>query len=98
VEKRRIEWIFGVDYGEDYTKVKAVIEKILAKEKRLLPTPEPFIALHKLDSSSVNVVVRVWVNAGDYWDVYFDVNKEVYDTFNAEGIDFPFPQLTVHQS
>ncbi|MDR3118638.1 MAG: mechanosensitive ion channel [Mediterranea sp.] len=97
VDKRRVEWIFGVDYGEDYDKVKTVIEKILAKESRLLPDPAPFIALHALDSSSVNIIVRAWVGGSAYWDVYFDMNKEVYATFNAEGINFPFPQLTVHQ-
>jgi small conductance mechanosensitive channel len=98
VDKRRVEWIFGVDYGEDYDTVKAVIGRILAKESRLLPDPAPFIALHALDSSSVNIVVRAWVRGSDYWDVYFDINKEVYATFNGCGINFPFPQLTVHQA
>lgn len=98
VDKRRIEWTFGVDYGVDYEKVKKIIENILAKDTRILPDPAPFTALNKLDASSVNVVVRVWVNASDYWGVYFDINKNVYDTFNAEGIDFPFPQMTVHQA
>ncbi|MDR0657524.1 MAG: mechanosensitive ion channel [Mediterranea sp.] len=98
VDKRRVEWIFGVDYGEDYDKVKTVIEKVLTKESRLLSDPAPFIALHALDSSSVNIIVRAWVEGSDYWAVYFDMNKEVYATFNAEGINFPFPQLTVHQA
>ena len=64
---------------------------------RILNEPAPFIALHALDASSVNVVVRVWVNSGDYWGVYFDTNKAIYETFNEKGINFPFPQLTVHQ-
>ena len=51
-----------------------------------------------LADSSVNVVVRVWVKSSDYWGVYFDTNKAIYATFNAEGIGFPFPQLTVHQA
>ena len=54
-------------------------------------------ALHALDASSVNVVARVWVNTADYWGVYFDINKTIYETFNEKGINFPFPQLTVHQ-
>lgn len=97
IDKRRAEWIFGVDYGEDYEKVKAVIEDILAADNRILPTPAPFIALHALDSSSVNIIVRAWAAEPDYWDVYFDTNKKVYETFNAKGINFPYPQLTVHQ-
>lgn len=96
---RRVDWTFSVDYGSDYEKVKDVIETILAHESRILSEPaEPFIALHALAGSSVNIVVRVWVNSSDYWPVYFDINKAVYETFNAEGIGFPFPQLTVHQA
>ena len=95
---RRVEWIFGVDYGEDYNKVEKVVREVLTADKRILNDPAPFIALHALDASSVNVVVRVWVESGDYWGVYFDINKTIYATFNEKGINFPFPQLTVHQA
>ena len=95
---RRVEWIFGVDYGEDYNKVEKVVREVLTADKRILNDPAPFIALHALDASSVNVVVRVWVESSDYWGVYFDINKTIYATFNEKGINFPFPQLTVHQA
>ena len=94
---RRVEWIFGVDYGENYDKVKTAIQTVLAQDKRILTDPEQLIALHALASSSVNVIVRVWVKSEDYWGVYFDINKAIYNEFNAQGINFPFPQLTVHQ-
>ncbi len=97
-ETRRVEWIVGVDYGEDYDKVKQTIEKILKADTRILPTPEPFIVLNALDASSVNIMIRVWVNTADYWNVYFDINKQIYEGFNKENINFPFPQLTVHQA
>ena len=87
----------GVDYGEDYDKVDRVVREVLAADNRILDTPEPFIALHALDASSVNIVIRVWVKTSDYWGVYFDINKAIYNTFNEKGINFPFPQLTVHQ-
>ena len=95
---RRVEWIVCVDYGEDYNKVEKVVREVLAADKRILDDPAPFIALHALDASSVNVVARVWVNSADYWGVYFDINKAIYATFNEQGINFPFPQLTVHQA
>lgn len=94
---RRVEWIVGVDYGEDYNKVEQVARELLMQDKRLLDTPEPFVALHALDASSVNVVIRAWVKREDYWDVYFDINKAIYETFNENGINFPFPQLTLHK-
>lgn len=97
-ETRRVEWIVGVEYGEDFDKVERTVRKILAADSRVLPTPEPFIALHALDASSVNVVIRVWVKSSDYWGLYFDMNKTIYNVFNQEGIGFPFPQLTVHQA
>lgn len=95
---RRLEWTFGVEYGEDFDRVKAVLQKIISADSRILTTPEPFIALGELGASSVDIKVRVWVKAADYWDVHFDMNRIVYATFNKEGIGFPYPQITVHQA
>ena len=86
---RRVDWEFGIAYGDDYTKAKAVIA-------RVLKDPAYFIALTSLGESSVNIVVRAWVNAGDYWGVYFDMNEKVYKTFAEENLNIPFPQLDVH--
>lgn len=97
-ETRRAEWVFGVEYGEDFERVKAVLERIIAADERILQTPAPFIGLSSLSASSVDVKVRVWTKSSDYWDVVFDMNRVVYETFNKEGIGFPFPQLTVHQA
>ncbi|MCD8182334.1 MAG: mechanosensitive ion channel [Bacteroides sp.] len=97
-DTRRIEWIIGVEYGENYDKVESTVRRILAADSRVLDTPAPFVAIHALDASSVNVVIRVWVKSADYWGVYFDMNKTIYSVFNEEGIGFPFPQLTVHQA
>ena len=98
-QQRRVDWTFGVEYGTDYAKVKSVLEDILAQDERILQEPAaPFVAMSQLADSSVNYVVRVWVKSADYWDVYFDITRIVYERFNAEGIGFPFPQLTIHQA
>ena len=97
-DTRRVDWVIGVEYGENYDKVEETVRRIIAEDKRILADPAPFVALHALDASSVNVVIRVWVKSGDYWGVYFDMNKTIYTVFNEEGIGFPFPQLTVHQA
>lgn len=97
-ETRRAEWVFGVEYGEDYEKVKSVLERLIEADPRILKDPAPFIGLSSLSASSVDIKVRAWAKTGDYWDVVFDFNKTVYATFNKEGIGFPFPQLTVHQA
>lgn len=98
LDTRRIEWNFGVDYGEDYNKVEKVLREIIANDKRILTSPAPFIELGELAASSVNIKIRVWVNSSDYWNVFFSMNQTVYTIFNKEGINFPFPQLTVHQA
>ena len=95
---RRVDWTISVEYGSEYEKVKQVIEQVLAQDTRILSDPAPFIALAKLADSSVDFTVRVWVKSENYWGVFFDINKEIYATFNREGINFPFPQLTVHQA
>lgn len=97
-ETRRVDWVFGVEYGEEIGKVRAVIQRIIKNDPRILDTPAPLIVLSTLNASSVDITVRVWVKASDYWSVLFDINEIVYDTFNKEGINFPFPQLTVHQT
>lgn len=98
MDTRRVEWIVGVDYGEDIDKVKGVVESLIQNDSRILKDPAPIVALHALDASSVNVTIRVWVANKDYWDVYFEMNKKIYEEFNRQGINFPFPQLTIHQS
>ena len=93
---RRVDWEFGIAYGDDYTKARAVIARLLDADGRVLKDPAYFIALTALGESSVNIVVRAWVNAGDYWGVYFDMNEKVYKTFAEENLNIPFPQLDVH--
>ena len=98
METRRIEWVVGVDYGEDIDKVKAIVEGLIKADSRILQEPAPVIALQALDASSVNVTIRVWVPNAEYWNVYFEMNKKIYDEFNRQGVNFPFPQLTIHQA
>ena len=97
-ETRRLDFTFGVEYGTDFNQAKAIILEIISKDSRILQDPAPVVELSALADSSVNITVRVWVNASDYWGVNFDMNKNVYATFNEKGISFPFPQLTVHQA
>mgnify|MGYP003450128414 FL=1 len=97
-DTRRVDFLFGVEYGTDFNQAKSIIMEVINKDSRILKDPAPFVELGALADSSVNITVRVWVNAADYWAVNFDMNKNVYATFNEKGISFPFPQLTVHQA
>lgn len=99
MEKRRVDLTYGVEYDTDFQKVKQVLEDIFAHDERILNDPAaPQILLSALADSSVNITVRLWVMGADYWGVYFDTNRTVYERFNQEGIGFPFPQVTVHKA
>ncbi|MDE7378536.1 MAG: mechanosensitive ion channel [Paraprevotella sp.] len=96
-ETRRVEWTIGVEYGTSTDDVKNLLRTLLATDQRILTEPEPFIAVTALADSSVNILIRAWVKQEDYWGVFFDTNKTIYEEFNKAGISFPFPQLTIHQ-
>ena len=93
---RRVDFTFGVEYNEDFEKVKAVVQQVIDSDSRILKNPSFVIEIGALSASSVDITVRVWVKSSDYWDVFFWMNRTVYATFNKEGIGFPFPQLTIH--
>lgn len=93
---RRVDWIFGIGYGDDIDKAKEVLSTLIQADSRIKQDPEPFIAVSELGESSVNFAVRVWVDAADYGGVYFAMNESVYKTFNKEGLSIPYPQMDVH--
>jgi len=95
-DTRRVDWTIGIAYGDDLDKAYEVIKGLIGEDDRILKDPEPFMALSALAGSSVNVVVRVWVNSPDYWGVFFDLNEKVYRSFDKEGLGIPFPQMDVH--
>jgi small conductance mechanosensitive channel len=94
--RRRVDWTIGIGYGDDVDKAYEVIKRLLDGDDRILDDPEPFIAIKELADSSVNFTVRAWVNASDYWGVFFRMNEEVYKTFDKEGLNIPYPQSDVH--
>ena len=94
--QRRVDMTFGIGYGDDTAKAREVMMGLINADDRILKDPEPFVAVSELADSSVNFVVRVWCNAADYWGIYFDMQEKIYNTFNTEGLNIPFPQMDVH--
>ncbi|QYJ86549.1 mechanosensitive ion channel family protein [Shewanella mesophila] len=94
--QRRVDMTFGIGYGDDIEKAEKVLTSIVEKHPKVLNTPAPTVKLHLLGESSVDFVVRPWVKPEDYWDVYWDVTREVKMRFDQEKISIPFPQRDVH--
>lgn len=94
--QRRVDMVFGISYSDNIEHAETILKDIVAKHPKVQSEPEPIVKLHTLGDSSVDFVVRPWVNPNDYWDVYWDVTREVKMRFDAEGISIPFPQRDVH--
>jgi small conductance mechanosensitive channel len=98
-DKRRVDWIFGISYGDDLKAAKELLARFTQEDKRILNEPRgPMIVLGELGDSSVNIFVRAWVTTDDYWDVFFEMNERVYNEFGTAGLSIPFPQMDVHLS
>ncbi len=93
---RRVDLEFGIGYGDDIEKAERVLADVVSSHELVLKKPATNIKLHTLGDSSVNFVVRPWVKTSDYWDVYWDITREVKLRFDREGISIPFPQRDVH--
>ena len=93
---RRVDLVFGISYQDDIPKTEDVLWSILREHPKVLENPEPNVRVHELGDSSVNFIVRPWVARDDYWDVYWDITREVKLRFDRENISIPFPQRDVH--
>lgn len=93
---RRVDFSFGIDYGDDLKLAKDTLMKIIEADDRIKKEPAPFVRLGELADSSVNITVRVWVDAAEYWNVHFDMMERVYSDFVKAGLSIPFPQMDVH--
>ncbi len=95
-DTRRVDMVFGIGYNDDLRRAKDILQEMVANDDRVLPEPEPMIMVNALGESSVDIAVRPWVKAADYWPLYWDFMENVKLRFDAEGISIPFPQRDVH--
>jgi len=94
---RRIDFSFGIGYGDNIDKSKEILLKIAQKDDRVLKDENPpEVMVESLGDSSVNLKLRTWVKSEDYWALFFDVTENVKKQFDAAGISIPFPQQDVH--
>lgn len=93
---RRVDLVMGIGYDDDIDKARNIMVGIIEADPRILKDPAPTIAVSELADSSVNFVVRPWVDAADYWGVYFDLNEKIKKAFDDQGINIPYPQRDVH--
>jgi len=93
---RRVDFVFGIGYGDDMTVAKEIINRLITEDERALNEPAPQVVVSELADSSVNITARVWANAADYWGLKFDLTEKVKAAFDREGVSIPYPQRDVH--
>jgi small conductance mechanosensitive channel len=93
---RRVDMVFGIGYGDDMKKARQIMLDVINADERVLKDPAVVIAVNELADSSVNFVVRPWVNSADYWAVKWDLTENIKDAFDQNGISIPFPQQDVY--
>ena len=93
--RRRVDWTFGISYTDSIDKAREIILEIIHADSRVHQDPAPFVGVISLGDSSVNLVTRVWVDASDYWGLFFEINEKVKKAFDDKGISIPFPQQDV---
>lgn len=97
-DTRRVDWKFGMAYGDDASKAKEILMELIVNNPLVLRGEgvEPFVEMSALADSSVMFTCRAWVKTPDYWEVHFKMHEQVYNSFREKGISIPFPQMDVH--
>ena len=93
---RRVDWNITISYGNDVEVARRVLIEMISSDKRVTQDPAPVVYLTSLGDSAVNISARAWVNNADYWGVFFDINERIYNELPKRGLNFPFPQISVH--
>ena len=95
-KNRRVDFTVGIAYGDDYDTAKETLLGFVKDDPRIIDEEDNFIGLVELADSSVNLTLRVWCKAEDYWPVFFKMNERIYKEFGSKGLNIPFPQMDVH--
>lgn len=90
-DTRRCDFTFGIDYSDDVDTAMKIILDLARADTRVFEAPEPWVRVTNLGDSSVDLGVRLWCNASDYWNLKFDMTKAVKEAFDKGGISIPYP-------
>lgn len=93
----RLDVVASVAYGTDLGKAKEILQSVIDADTRILKEPKaPKIVVTELGNSSVDFTLWMWTKTGDYWGVWENIRENIYNAFNSNGIEIPFPQMDVH--
>lgn len=94
---RRVDLVFGIDYEDNMDKAVAILSGLVEADTRILQTPDPFVRVTSINASAVDITLRVWCRADDYWPIKFDLVKNGKEALDAAGLSIPYPHTTMIQ-
>ena len=95
-EKRRVDLVIGIGYGADIKKAKSMIEKLLSEDASILKEEQMNVFVNDLADSAVVLGIRAWVKNEEYWATRWRLLEEIKVELDENGIEIPYPQVTVH--
>ena len=93
--KRRFDMVVGVGYDADLSTTMALFGTLVGNDARVHAAPDPLVAIKALGESSVDIMIRIWCDSGDYWGLQFDLNKAIKEACDENNISIPYPHRTV---
>ena len=96
LNKRMIDMRVGISYSDNMGKAIKTTMNVLKANKKVLDDPAPTVAVANLGDSSVDLLVRPWVNTSDYWASKWEITQQIKEAFDKEKISIPFPQRDIH--
>jgi small-conductance mechanosensitive channel len=93
---RRMDIDISVAYKEDLAKVKSVLERIVKRNPLCLDEPEPLIIFKTFGDHGINILLGVWFEKANFLKVKNSIFMEIKSTFDAEGIEIPFPHVSIY--
>jgi small conductance mechanosensitive channel len=94
-EYKNLDLKVGISYQSDVDRAINLVKEVVSKDRRIVPKPAPKIGISDFGDSSVNIYARLWCKQSDYWDAMFDINRSVYESFDRNGINMPYPRRDV---
>jgi small-conductance mechanosensitive channel len=93
---RRLDFDVSVAYKEDLRKVKTILERVAKNNPLSLDEPEPLIVFKDFGDSGINILLGIWFEKTNYLAVKNSIFQEIKEAFDAEGIEIPFPHVSLY--
>ncbi len=94
-EFRQEDITVGIDYDENIQRVREVLLAMIDEEEAVIRFQPIEVFVNDFKDSSIEMRIRFWVKAEDYWDCRWRTLENIKNVFDDNGITIPFNQLTI---